>query len=105
MFLASSLDILNTPKKRGSSHPEKTEGEELGTGTGQIRTYLLAHIAKAGTMDLRVDDIVLPASAWLLAEDGKSVRVSAAKKAVITADYDWISETPIVYQFVSLFAE
>ncbi len=82
-----------------------SEGEELGTGTGQIRTYLLAHIAKAGTMDLRVDDIVLPASAWLLAEDGKSVRVSAAKKAVITADYDWISETPIVYQFVSLFAE
>lgn len=82
-----------------------SEGEELGIGTGQTRTYLLAHIAKAGTMSLRVDDAVLPASSWLLAEDGKSVRVSAAKKAVITADYDWISETPIVYQFASLFAE
>lgn len=82
-----------------------SEDEELGTGTGQTRTYLLAHIAKAGTMDLRVDGIVLPASAWLLAEDGKSVRVSAAKKAVITANYEWISETPIVYQFASLFAE
>lgn len=82
-----------------------TEGEELGIGTGAVRTYLLGHIARAGTMTVFVDGQALPSSAWVLAEDGKSIRVSAAKKAVITADYNWISETPQVYQFASLFAE
>lgn len=81
------------------------EGENIGVGVGAVRTYMLQHIARAWTMCVYVDGVQQPPSAFIVAEDGCSVRLSAPKKAIITVDYDWISETPAVYQFVSLFAE
>jgi hypothetical protein len=81
------------------------DGEIIGTGTDIVRTYRLSHIVRDGHLTLYADDEKLPSVAWALSSDAKSVRVAAAAGATLTAHYDWISETPVVDQFIGVFAE
>lgn len=80
-------------------------GEVLGQGTGALKSYPLAHVAKQGSPVVYADGVRLPDTAWSLSSDGTTLRVSASSGAALTADYDWLSETPKVRQFVAVFAE
>jgi hypothetical protein len=82
-----------------------TDDEVMGTGSGATRTYRLSRAAKVGQIAVYAGGVALPATAWALSTDGRSVIAAANAGAVLTADYDWISETPEVYQFISVFAE
>jgi hypothetical protein len=79
--------------------------EGIGAGTGSLKTYPLTRAVKNGAISVSADEIGLPASAFSLSDDAKSVRVSAPAGAVLTAAYDWISETPTVHRFVAVFGE
>jgi hypothetical protein len=81
------------------------DGEAIGTGAGVERTYALARSVKDGGITVRADGSPLPASAWALSADARAVRIAAQAGAALTADYDWISETPEVTQFIAVFAE
>jgi hypothetical protein len=81
------------------------DGESIGIGTDVMHTYSLSHIVKDGKITVYSNGTALPASAWTLSDDAKSVKVAAASGAALTVDYDWISETPEVSQFIAVFAE
>ena len=81
------------------------EEEAIGTGTGSLKTYLLSHTVKNGAITVAADETDLPAGSVSLSDDAKSVRVAAPAGAMLTASYDWISETPTVLQFVAVFGE
>jgi hypothetical protein len=81
------------------------EDEAIGTGAGSLKTYLLTHAVKNGAITAAADETDLPAGSVSLSDDAKSVRIAAPSGAVLTASYDWISETPTVYQFVAVFGE
>lgn len=80
-------------------------GEALGEGAGALRSYPLAHVAKQGSPVVYADGVRLPDTAWGLSLDGTMLRVFASSGAALTADYEWLSETPKVRQFVAVFAE
>jgi hypothetical protein len=82
-----------------------TDGEEIGAGAGVERTYALSRAVKDGKITVYADSSPLPASAWTLSGDARAVRAVAASGVNLTADYDWISETPEVSQFIAVFAE
>jgi hypothetical protein len=88
---------------------EMTEGhvdlESIGAGTGKMKTYPLAHIVKKRAITVYAGSTPLPASSWALADDAKAIRVAATTGAALTVEYDWISETPAVYQFIAVFGE
>ena len=83
----------------------RIEGEAIGTGSGRMRTYPLEGIVNGGKISVLADGVELKAESWMLADDSRSVRVAAAEGAALTANYDWVSETPIVYQFVAVFSD
>lgn len=80
-------------------------GEALGQGTGALKSYPLAHVAKQGSPVVYADGVRLPDTVWSLSLDGTTLRVSANSGAALTADYEWLSDTPKVRQFVAVFAE
>lgn len=81
------------------------EGEPIGTGSGRMRAYPLGGIVNGGKISVLADGVELGVKSWGLADDARSVRVAAAEGAVLTANYDWVSETPVVYQFVAVFSD
>ena len=81
------------------------DGEQIGAGTDMLRSYPLSRIARAGKVNVYADGDALPAANWSLSEDRRFIRAAAPAGAIISADYDWISETPEVYQFIAAFAE
>jgi len=88
---------------------EMTEGsieqESIGYGVGTVRTHPLSHIVKDGKIRIFADGENLPSSNWRLTDEADGVRAVAPTGQRITVTYDWVSETPIVYQFVAVFAE
>jgi hypothetical protein len=88
---------------------EMTDGhidlESVGTGTGKLKTYPLVHIVKDGAITVYANSSPLAATHWALADDAKAIRAAATAGAALTVEYDWISETPVVYQFIAVFGE
>lgn len=86
-----------------------TEGhiddEPIGTGTGKMQTCILSHVVKEGAVRVFSDGVELPSADWSLRPDGTSISVIAPPGVALTASYDWISETPVLQQFVAVFAE
>ena len=63
-------------------------GEVLGTGTGSLQSFKLAHNAKSESIT------VTPAAAvWTYKESTKTLFVTAANGAEIKASYKWVAET------------
>lgn len=86
---------------------EMTEGkitnEKLGKGTGISQTYKLTHHVKDGAIKIYSNGSALSTKNWYLLEDTQYVRISATNGASITASYDWISESPEVYQIAAVY--
>ena len=89
---------------------EKVEGtvtgESLGTATGKTQLYVLDHAAKIDTISVRskVGDTPVPNS-WSYDPASQILSVAATDQAVLTINYDWVSETPVVYSLVASWSD
>lgn len=62
--------------------------EALGTGTGALQSFKLAHNAKSETI------VVAPSTAtWKYKESTKTLFVTAPNGAAVSASYKWVAET------------
>lgn len=79
--------------------------EVIGTGAGTARSYKLSHKILDGKISLTANNSAISAKNWLLLDDPQYVSVAASSGTTIRASYDWISESPVVYQFAAVFAQ
>lgn len=81
----------------------RAEGESLGTGTGKSQVYYLDHVVKDGSIEVYADGELLPPANWILLDGEKSIEIAAQEGSILTASYDWVSETPTVDKFIAVF--
>lgn len=80
--------------------------EIIGKGTGKTQTYKLSRKCDDGVITIYQNGSVLPAKNYLLHDDDTQyISVSANNGSTLTATYNWISESPIIYQFAAVFSE
>ena len=79
--------------------------EQIGKGTGQETTYKLSHIVKEGDLTITANNAGVSAKNFKILDDGQFVKAAAPNGATLKASYSWISETPIIYEFASVFSE
>ncbi|MBQ7214933.1 MAG: hypothetical protein IJS39_02990 [Synergistaceae bacterium] len=79
--------------------------EVLGTGTGKARSYKLTHNINDGKISITSNGQALSSKNWTLLDDPQYVSAAAPAGQTVRANYDWLSETPIVYQFAAVFAQ
>ncbi len=81
----------------------KILNEHIGSGTGYLTTYKLSHKVKDGDITVLSNGAALANSNWALMDDTQYVKIAAEKNATLSASYDWISETPEIYQIAAVF--
>ena len=79
--------------------------EVLGTATGNARSYRLAKRVLDGKITITTNGNTLSTKNWRLLDDPQYISVAAPAGQTVRASYDWLSETPTVYQFAGVFAE
>lgn len=82
-----------------------TDGLELGRATGSIQTAKLPYSISDGVITIYENGAELDGHNWEILDDPQYIRYTAQEGRTITIDYDWYSETPIVYQFAGVFSE
>ena len=80
-------------------------GESIGKGTGRAATYKLTHIVREGNITITANNANLDAKNFSILDDGQFIKIAATNGATLKANYSWISETPIIYEFHSVFNE
>ncbi len=79
--------------------------ERLGTSTGKSQSFRLSRRINDGKISVYASGSQLSAKNWTLLEDPQYIAVSAPAGKVITANYEWISDTPKVYEYYAVFSE
>ena len=79
--------------------------EVIGTGASTARSYKLSHRILDGKISLTANNSTINSKNWVLLDDPQYVSAVAPNGQTIRASYDWISEPPIIYQFMAVFAE
>lgn len=79
--------------------------EKLGTSTGKTQSFRLTRRINDGSITLTANGAAIPAKNWKLLDDPRHVAVTAAYGQTIRASYDWISDTPTVYEFYAVYSE
>lgn len=79
--------------------------EAIGTGTGQENTYKLAHHIKDGKITVYAGSTALKSSAVSVLDDTQYIKAVASYGTKLYASYNWISETPEIYQFTAIIAQ
>lgn len=79
--------------------------ESIGTGKGRDYTYKLAHHVKDGNITITANNVNLSKNNFYVLEDSQYVKIAAVNGQTLKASYDWISETPTVYNFHAVFSE
>ena len=77
--------------------------ESIGTATGSAKTFKLKYKASANPT-IYADGTALDRKNYTLLSDPQYVRIAAGNGKKLTASYKWISETPRVYRFTSVFS-
>ncbi|MBQ7543891.1 MAG: hypothetical protein IJT02_03005 [Synergistaceae bacterium] len=80
-------------------------GEALGAGTGRQKTYKLKHPVKGGEVKLIVNGTQLSEKYFALHEDAQHITASVTAGQAITANYEWQSNPPSIYQIEAVFSE
>lgn len=83
----------------------RISNETLGTASGSAKSFKLSKRVLNGRISLTANGASLSASNWKLLDNPQYVSVTAASGAVIRASYDWVSEPPVVAQFMAVFSE
>lgn len=81
------------------------DNEALGVGTGILQTYQLSHKLRDTNISVSSNGIKQSTSNWSVSSDPRYIRIAGNVGSRITATYDWISETPIIYQIAAVFGE
>lgn len=79
--------------------------ESIGKGTGQEKTYKLAHRVLDGDINIFAGNQALVSKNFYILEDPQYIKIAAQNGAALKANYSWISETPVIYEFHSIFSE
>lgn len=79
--------------------------ERVGVSTGTAQSFKLSKRVNDGNISVSADGSVLSSKYWKLLEDPQFISVAAPAGKYIRASYDWISETPKVYQYAAVYSE
>ena len=79
--------------------------ERLGTATGTRQSFRLSKRINDGKITVSADGANLDSKYWGLLDDPQYISVAAPAGKMIRASYDWISETPKVYQYSAVYSE
>ena len=80
-------------------------GEEvIGKGTGTSKTYRLTRNASA-MPTVTANGSALSRMNYTLLDDPKMLRVAAPSGSTIRASYNWVGDTPKIYQFMAVFSD
>lgn len=79
--------------------------EVLGLGTGKTQTYQLAHQVRDGRLTLTANSNAISNKNWRILDDAHFVKITAPLGQTIRASYDWISNSPLIWQFAAVFSE
>ena len=79
--------------------------EVIGTGRGILSTYKLSHCVKDGEVSITANNSAVSAKNFALLDDPQYIKIAASNGATLRASYSWISESPIIYEFHSVFSE
>lgn len=78
----------------------KVKSEELGTGTGELQAFKLAHHAKSETI------VVTPSTAtWKFKENTDVLLVTAPKGEAVSVAYSWAARTNYLESLACIFNE
>ena len=99
---AGSITALKIAFYMKSGH---INNESIGTGKGKDYTYKLAHHVKDGNITITANNASLSKNNYYVLEDSQYVKIAAVNGQTLKASYDWISETPTVYNFHAVFSE
>lgn len=83
----------------------RINNEVLGTGTGKAKTFKLSHKVLDGKIAITSNNSALSTKNWGLLDDPQYISIAAPAGQTLRASFDWISETPCIYQFAAVFAE
>lgn len=78
--------------------------EVIGTGTGQSKTYRLSNPV-SDFINVYSNGELLSASNYYLHDDTRYITIAAPSGAELKATYNWVSESPVLYEFSSIFSE
>ncbi|MDR1979789.1 MAG: hypothetical protein LBQ42_13720 [Synergistaceae bacterium] len=84
---------------------DSVTNETVGVGTGSAKSYRLSHYVKDQSIALFANGINIQTGNWFISDvDAQVVTVLAPQGTTITANYNWISETPVIYKYIAIFA-
>ena len=82
-----------------------TTGEIIGKGTGQEKTFKLAHRVLDGEINIFSNNQALNDKNFYILDDPQYVKIAAPNGTTLKTNYSWVSETPVIYEFYSIFSE
>ena len=80
-------------------------GERLGTSTGRVQSFKLSRRINDGKINVYASGNILSGKNFTLLDDPQYISVNVSAGKIILADYDWISETPEVYEYYAVYSE
>lgn len=80
-------------------------GEAVGTGSGALQSYKLAHKAKIETLVIKAAGSPLAQANWTYKDKTNTLFVTAPQGAAITADYDWAADPVYIDNFACIWNE
>lgn len=83
----------------------KISNESIGKGTGSAQTYKLSHKVKDGVISITANNAALSKNNYYLLSDLDYIKIAAVNGQTLKASYDWISETPEIYEMHAVFSE
>ena len=78
--------------------------EVLGTASGTAKSFRLRHQVKDGKISVTANNAVVASRYWTLLDDPQYISVAAGSGQTVRASYDWVSESPKIYQFSAVFS-
>ena len=79
--------------------------EQLGTASGNAKSFKLSHIINNGNVSVTANNSPLSSKYWTVLDDPQYISVAAGAGQTIRASYDWVSESPVIYQLSAVFAK
>lgn len=80
-------------------------GEAVGTGSGALQSFKLAHKAKIETLVIKAAGSPLAQANWTYKDKTNTLFVTAPQGAAITADYDWAADPVYLDNFACVWNE
>lgn len=94
---AIRIDLI---QKKGT-----VKDEAVGTGSGALQSFKLAHKAKVETLVLKATGSPVAQANWSYKDKTNTLFITAPQGAAITADYDWAADPVYLDNFACVWNE